>query len=105
MDHHIYTQALLKMLIDCGADISAKGADQLTCEDMLISRQHQVFAYYCYWGDRTVSTELYLRGYEATFKSVGLLLTLLTYCLFALTLFLVDHFCYSHRHSWSTVRR
>jgi hypothetical protein len=36
------TQILLKLLIDHGSDITSRGADQLTCEEMLIARHHQV---------------------------------------------------------------
>ena len=34
-------KALLKLLIDYGADIMAQGADQMTCQEMLIARHHQ----------------------------------------------------------------
>jgi len=34
-------KVLLKVLIDYGSDISSKGADQMTCEEMLIARHHQ----------------------------------------------------------------
>ena len=35
-------QVLLALLIDHGSDITSKGADQMTCEEMLIARHHQV---------------------------------------------------------------
>jgi len=34
-------KVLLKLLIDHGSDILSKGADQMTCEEMLIARHHQ----------------------------------------------------------------
>ena len=36
-------QVLLKLLIDHGAEVAAKGADQMTCEEMLLARHHKVF--------------------------------------------------------------
>lgn len=32
---------LLKLLIDRGAEVGAKGADQMTCEEMLVARHHK----------------------------------------------------------------
>jgi len=42
--HHslLIRQVLLKLLIDHGSDLNANGADQLTCEQMLLARHHQV---------------------------------------------------------------
>ena len=33
---------LLQLLIDHGSDITAKGADGMTSEEMLVARHHQV---------------------------------------------------------------
>ena len=35
-------QVLLKLLIDHGAEVAATGADQMTCEEMLLARHHKV---------------------------------------------------------------